>query len=315
MPISSTRRTAGGALRKKRDKSHIQIPSSKAHPVPCRRLAFQPFSKLKRSKNTKGSGLSRTLPHKNNKTPADVGKTLAGVISTSGSRGTPSPRMTLCPSSLIRQARPLPPGFSSTPRTTHADYPLTHSPAQPRPHLPPRPPSDKPSPAPLARTFFAAARQGAHSPPHHRCSDGAGAKAIPDARRADGALQQARTSPGKAGKVRADAPRDTRRAGDSPMKETAFALPQKGEYGVQGESVSFEKGNTLTAAGADVRAQAQGKTALFPQCAGSVTSDQGAGGTPLTPCPAPGRRPAARAGQQPQSKEEKSTKNGRPAEA
>ena len=63
--------------------------------------------------------------------------------------------------------------------------------------------------------------------------------------------------------------------------------------GVQGESVSFEKGNTLTAAGADVRAQAQGKTALFPQCAGSVTSDQGQGFSPLTPCPTPGssRRP------------------------
>ena len=62
----------------------------------------------------------------------------------------------------------------------------------------------------------------------------AGAKAIPCARRADGAPQQARTSPGKAGKVRADAPRDTRRTGYSPTQETIFALPQKGEYGVQG---------------------------------------------------------------------------------
>ena len=70
--------------------------------------------------------------------------------------------------------------------------------------------------------------------PLRRRSDGAGAKAIPDARRADGAPQQARTSPGKAGKVRADAPRDTRRTGYCPIKETAFALPQKGEYGGAG---------------------------------------------------------------------------------
>ena len=84
------------------------------------------------------------------------------------------------------------------------------------------------------------------------------------------------------GKVRADAPRATRRAGYSPIKETNLALPQKGSTGVQGERVSFKKGNSLTAAGADVRAQAQGKTALFPQCAGSVTSDQGAG-LPLSP--------------------------------
>ena len=64
------------------------------------------------------------------------------------------------------------------------------------------------------------------------------------------------------GKVRADAPRDTRRAGYSPTQETIFALPQKGEYGG----------------------------------AGGVE-----GSPPLTPCPAPGRRPAARAGQQPQA--------------
>ena len=70
----------------------------------------------------------------------------------------------------------------------------------------------------------------------------AGAKAIPCARRADGAPQQARTSPGKAGKVRADAPRDTRRTGSSSITATAFALPQKGEYGgaggVEGEPLS-----------------------------------------------------------------------------
>ena len=69
----------------------------------------------------------------------------------------------------------------------------------------------------------------------------------------------------EAGKVRADAPRDTRRTGYSPTQETIFALPPKGEYGG----------------------------------AGGVE-----GSSPLTPCPAPGRRPAVRAGQQPQAKEE-----------
>ena len=48
-------------------------------------------------------------------------------------------------------------------------------------------------------------RQGLPLRPLRWRSDGAGAKAIPCARRADGAPQQARTSPGKAGKVRADA--------------------------------------------------------------------------------------------------------------
>ena len=36
------------------------------------------------------------------------------------------------------------------------------------------------------------------------------------------------------GKVRADVPRDTRQTRYSPIKETAFALPQKGEYGGAG---------------------------------------------------------------------------------
>ena len=113
----------------------------------------------------------------------------------------------------------------------------------------------------------------------------AGAKAIPDARRADGAPMPHAARGGR---------------GTAPSKRLLSRYRKKGSTGVQGESVSFEKGNTLTAAGADVRAQAQGKTALFPQCAGSVTSDQGQGFSPLTPCTAPGRRPAARAGQQPQ---------------
>ena len=39
---------------------------------------------------------------------------------------------------------------------------------------------------------------------------------------------------GTAGKVRADAPRATRRAGYSPTQETNFAFPHKGEYGGAG---------------------------------------------------------------------------------
>ena len=77
---------------------------------------------------------------------------------------------------------------------------------------------------------------------------------------------------GTAGKVRADAPRDTRRTGYSPIKETIFALPPSGEYGG----------------------------------AGGVE-----GSSPLTPCPAPGRRPAAHAGQQPQDKEEQNQRQAR----
>ena len=66
------------------------------------------------------------------------------------------------------------------------------------------------------------------------------------------------------GKVRADAPRDTRRAGYSQPKRH---LPRSRKRGVRG-------------------------------CRGCR------GGTPLTPCPTPGRRPAARSGQQPRYKEE-----------
>ena len=71
--------------------------------------------------------------------------------------------------------------------------------------------------------------------------------------------------------------------GTAQFKRQISRSRTKGSTGCRGESVSFLKGNTLTAAGADVRAQAQGKTALFPQCAGSATSDQGAGPRPLSP--------------------------------
>ena len=94
----------------------------------------------------------------------------------------------------------------------------------------------------------------------------AGAKAIPDARRADGAPEQARTSPRpQAGEGSRRCP--TRHAADGvqPNSRDKFRVPaQRGVRGCRG-------------------------------CRG---------GTPLTPCPAPGRRPTARAGQQPQAKEE-----------
>ena len=66
------------------------------------------------------------------------------------------------------------------------------------------------------------------------------------------------------GKVRADAPCDTRRTGYSPIKKAPFRVTAKrGVRGCRG-------------------------------CRGEFS--------PLTPCPAPGRRPAARAGQQPQGR-------------
>ncbi len=120
----------------------------------------------------------------------------------------------------------------------------------------------------------------------------AGAKAIPDARRADGAPQQARTSPRpQAGEGSRRCP--TRHAADGvqPNSRDKFRVPaQRGVRGCRGERVSFKKGNSLTAAGADVRAQAQGKTALFPQCAGSATSVQKGHG-PSHPMPRAGQQP------------------------
>ena len=120
-----------------------------------------------------------------------------------------------------------------------------------------------------ARYFPAVAdfRQGYALRPLRCCSDGAGAKAIPDARRADEAPQQARTSPGPRGRE-GSRRRPTRHAADGvqPHKRDAFRVTVK--RGVRG-------------------------------CRGCR------GGTPLTPCPAPGRRPAAHAGQQPQDKEGK----------
>ena len=112
--------------------------------------------------------------------------------------------------------------------------------------------------------------------------------------------------------------RPTRHAADGvqPNSRDNFRVTAKrGVRGCRGESVSFLKGNTLTAAGADVRAQAQGKTALFPQCAGSATSDQGAGPRPLSPH-APRRAgdqlPAPGSSRKPRKKKEGKKKNCSP---
>ena len=94
------------------------------------------------------------------------------------------------------------------------------------------------------------------SAPCSRCSDGAGAKAIPDARRADGAPQQARTSPRpQAGE--GPRRRPTRHAADEvqPHQRDCFRVTAKrGVRGCMG-------------------------------CRGAAA--------PLPPCPTPGRRPAA----------------------
>ena len=64
--------------------------------------------------------------------------------------------------------------------------------------------------------------------------------------RADGAPQQARTSPGRNGREGSRRrPRDTRRTRYSPAKGTAFAFPQKGEYGGAGRRVFPLKKETL----------------------------------------------------------------------
>ena len=103
------------------------------------------------------------------------------------------------------------------------------------------------------------------SAPCSRCSDGAGAKAIPDARRADGAPQQARTSPGPRGREGSRrCPARHAAGGVQPDSRDKFRVT--GKRGVRG----------------------------CRGCRGAAA--------PLTPCPAPGRRPAAHTGQQPQDR-------------
>ncbi len=112
---------------------------------------------------------------------------------------------------------------------------------EPRSLLPPL--TLPPDTAPAVFPADAVPRQGRALRSCRGCSDGAGAKAIPCARRADGAPQQARTSPGRNGREGSRRrPSDTRRAGYSSIKETPSTLPQKGEYGgaggVEGDPLS-----------------------------------------------------------------------------
>ena len=104
----------------------------------------------------------------------------------------------------------------------------------------------------------------------------AGAKAIPDARRADGAPQQARTSPGPRGRE-GSRRRPTRHAADGVRPDSGDNFRITAKRGVRG----------------------------CRGCRGAAA--------PLTPCPAPGRRPAAHAGQQPQCREEQNQRQSRKA--
>ena len=107
------------------------------------------------------------------------------------------------------------------------------------------------------------------------------------------------------GKVRADAPRDTRQAGYSPTQETTFELPPSGEYGVQGGECFLFKRKHSDGCGSRRPRPSTRKNRAFSAVRGQRhIRSRGGAAAPLTPCPAPGRRPTARAGQQPQAKEE-----------
>ena len=146
---------------------------------------------------------------------------------------------------------------------------------------------------------------GPHPPPRR---DAAMARARRRSRAPEGRTErQSRRGhrPGhRPGKVRADAPRDTRRARYSPIKETIFALPPSGEYGgaggVEGQPplsphAPRRAGDPPPRPGSSrrprMKEKRQSKKVSFP----------------LTTCPTPGNSR--------NSGKKKSTKNGRPAEA
>ena len=158
------------------------------------------------------------------------------------------------PHALICPMKP-PPGSAPPPVSRrdcppaggHADFPAATTPAQPCPSLSLRTAARQ---DPALRRFLAvtafrplpccrssAASLPDKAPPFRPLlwrSDGAGAKAIPYARKGgrSAAAGADITRQGREGPRRR--PRDTRRAGYSPIKETIFALPQKGSTGVQG---------------------------------------------------------------------------------
>ena len=112
-------------------------------------------------------------------------------------------------------------------------FPFYHRPAQPRPSFP-RCSGFPAGPHPqLFRCDCLPA--GAHLPPLPLMQRWRGREGDPGRPKGGrSAAAGADITRPQAGKVRADAPRDTRRTGYSPIKETAFALPPSGEYGGAG---------------------------------------------------------------------------------
>ncbi len=142
------------------------------------------------------------------------------------------------------------------------------------------------------------------SAPCSRCSDGAGAKAIPDARRADGAPQQARTSPGPRGREGSRrCPARHAAGGVQPDSRDKFRVT--GKRGVRGCRGCRGAAAPLTPCPTPGRRPAA-HAGQQPRCKEEEKRQRKPPFPPLTPCLAPGRRPAARAGQQPQDKRENS---------
>ena len=147
-----------------------------------------------------------------------------------------------------------------------------------------------------------ALRQGRTLRPLRCCSDGAGAKAIPNARRADGAPQQARTSPRpQAGE--GSRRRPTRHAADGVQPNSRDYFRSTEKRGVRGCRGCRGAAAPLTPCPTPGRRPAA-RAGQQPQDK-VEEKRQRKPPPPLTPCPAPGRRPAARAGQQPQDREGK----------
>ena len=174
-------------------------------------------------------------------------------------------------------------------------FPFYHRPAQPRPSFP-RCSGFPAGPHPqLFRCDCLPAGLRLPSPQQmQRCRGREGDPGRPKGGRS--AAAGADITRPQAGKVRADAPRDTRRTGYSPIKKTAFALPQKGEYGGAGGV----EGNFPLSPHAPRRAGDPPPVSGSSRNSGKNKTNGRAKKPPSHPCPAPGRRPVARAGQQPQ---------------
>ena len=180
----------------------------------------------------------------------------------------------------------------------HPVLPLQHRPACPLSQESPRVlPPGKAAP----RFCPAADFPPSPLPPMQRV---AGAKAIPDARRADGAPQQARTSPGPQGREgsRRRPARHTAGGVQSNSRDN-FRVTAKGEYGGAGGESFLWKRKLSDGCGSRHPRPSTRKNRAFSAVRGQRYIRSRGGSSPLTPCPAPGRRPAARSGQQPQFRE------------